>query len=165
MTFIAEAGRIQVTDADGVKKLDTNDDLFHVVGATISGTVNIDQVSLTDGQTRNDTNVFNLGSCHSACTHVIGAVRFSGSQGGAVGFDRWTTYMGGDLIWIFSAPPKFPAANWGTTPQDLMSYRFYVQGSQVRMAQRRILLGGLETSNATFRAHSIQYRLKAGLFT
>lgn len=165
MSLSARAGRIRVTDANGVEKLDTDDALFHIVGSAISGTRSIAQVALDQGNTINDTNTWSLGACHPACTHIIGAVRFVGSEGGAVGFDRWTTYMGGTLVWILSAPPKLQNGNYGTNVSDYMAYRFYCQGGQAWLEQRRILLGGPNNNVAFYRAHDIQYRIKAGLFT
>lgn len=165
MSFFANSGRIVVTDADGLTKLDTDDGLFHVVGSPITGTQSIAGISLTNSNTINDTNTWNLGAVHPACTHLIGAVKFSGSEGGAVGFDRWTTYMGGTLIWILSAPPKISAGGYGTRLSDYMAYRFYCSGGQAVLEQRRILLGAPTNNFAIYPAHSLQYRLKAGLFT
>lgn len=165
MSFVARAGRIRVTDASGVEKLDTDDGLFHIVGSTIAGSRSFDEVRLSDGNTINDTNTWNLGACHPACTHVIGAVRFVGSEGGAVGFDRWTTYMGGTLLWIFSGPPKLAGGSYRTNISDCISYRFFCEGGQAKLQQRRILLGAPRPNVAIYRAHEIQYRLKTGLFT
>jgi hypothetical protein len=166
MTFSATAGRILVTDASGVEKLDTNDGLFHVIGSPINGTTSFPNVALSEGAKINDgpTN-FTLGSCHAACTHVIGAVRFSGSAAGAVGFDRWTSYMGGTLVWVFNSSPKLANGNYGENPSDYVAFHFTASGGAVRMVRRRIFLGGPDDNIAGLRAFSIAYRLKAGLFT
>jgi len=165
VTFIATAGRIQVTDADGVKKLDTNDDLFHVVGNPINGSRSFPQIALNDGNLFTETTAFNIGTCHAACTHIIGAVKFNGSDGGAVGFDRWTTYMGGTLIWVLSSPPKLRNGNYGTSLGDFVGYWFTCSGGVVRLHKQTIFLAGPQDNIAFLRAHSIQWRLKAGLFT
>lgn len=154
-----------MTDANNVEKLDTDDDLFHVVGAPINGTRSFPDVALSDGNTLNDTTTFDLGACHAACTHVIGAVKFNGTLGGAVGFDRWTTYMGGSLVWVLSGEPKLANGNYASVPKDYVGYRFYASGGVVRLERRRIFLGGPNNNVAGLRAHSIEYRLKAGLFT
>lgn len=165
MSFFASAGRIRVTDASGVEKLDTDDDLFHIVGSQITGSISFPQVGLSDGGTLNDTTNYNLGSCHEACTHVIGAVQFDGSTGGAIGFDRWTTYMGGTLVWVLNGEPKLQNGQFATVIKDYVGYRFYATGGLVRMERRRIFLGGASSAVAGLRAHTINYRLKAGLFT
>jgi len=165
MSFVGSAGRIRVTDGSGVEKLDTNDGLFHVIGSPINGTESFPNVALSEGAKLNDTTNFTLGSCHAACTHVIGAVRFNGSIGGAVGFDRWTTYMGGTLVWVLNAFPKLANGNWGESPSDYVAFHFTASGGQVRMVRRRIFLGGPDDNIVGLRAFSISYRLKAGLFT
>jgi hypothetical protein len=165
MSFYANSGRIRITDANGVEKLDTDDDLFHVIGSQISGSVSFPQIGLSDGATLNDTTNYNLGSCHPACTHVIGAVRFAGTAGGAIGFDRWTTYMGGTLIWVLNGEPKLMNGNYATNPKDYVAFHFVASGGQVTMVRRRIFLGGASSAVAGLRAFSISYRLKAGLFT
>lgn len=165
MSFFASAGRIRVTDASGVEKLDTDDDLFHVVGSQITGSISFPDVALSDGNTLNDTTNYTLGSCNAACTHVIGAVQFNGTTGGAVGFDRWTTYMGGTLVWVLNGEPKLANGQWATVIKDYVGYRFYASAGLVRMERRRIFLGGPLSNVAGLRAHTINYRLKAGLFT
>jgi len=165
VSFFGSAGRIRATDETGGLRLDTDDGLFHPVGPIIAGYVNIAQLLLNNGQTVNDELTWDLGSCHSACTHVIGAVRFSGSVGGAIGFDRWTTYLGGDLIWILDSPPKLANGSYGTSPSDLLTYRFYVSGAHVWLKQRRIVLGGPTNNLAGYRAHTVQWKLKTGLFS
>lgn len=165
MTFDATAGKIRITNALGVKTLDTEeDDLFHVI-STKSGLINIPQVALGGGNTINDTQIFDLGAVHPACTHVVGAARFDGSVGGAVGFDHWTTYMGGDLIWVFSGFPKDANGVWSRSPSDYVGYRFDISAGRMWMVQRRIILGGFGTAVYYVRAHSIQYALDAGAFT
>jgi len=165
MSFVATSGRIVVTDASGETKIDTNDGLFHVIGSQVSGTISFPQIGLSDGDTLNDTTNYNLGSCHEACTHVIGAVQFSGSTGGAVGFDRWTTYMGGTLIWVLNGEPKLQNGNFAENPKDYVAFHFVASGGQIRMVRRRIFLGGASSAVAGLRAFSIAYRLKAGIFT
>lgn len=165
MSFFANSGRIRVTDADGLTKLDTDDALFHVVGPTISGTHSIAAVNLTNGNTINDTRTWNLGAVHPSCTHIIGAVKFDGLKVEAISFDHWTTYMGGTLIWMLSAPPKLANLNYGTSPSDYVAYRFYCAGGQARLEERRIMLGAPTGNIAVYNAYDIHYRLKPGLFT
>jgi hypothetical protein len=165
MTFDATAGRILVTDANGVEKLDTNDALFHIVGSPINGSMSFPNVALSEGNNLNDTTNYTLGSCHAACTHVIGAVYLSGSAAGAVGFDRWTTIMGGTLIWVMGAFPKLANGSFGVSVSDYVAFHFTASGGVVRMTRRRIFLGGPNNNVAGLRAFSLSYRLKAGLFT
>lgn len=155
-----------LTSADGRKVLDTDEALFHVVGAMVTGSISFPELRVIGGNPDvNTTETFTLGSCHPDCTDIIGAVLFNGSSGGAVGFDRYTTYMGGDLIWLFASPPKLANANAGEEPSDLISYRFECSGGVVRMIKRMIILAPPLNNTFFVRAHSLTYRLKAGLFT
>lgn len=167
MSFTANSGRIRVTDANGVEKLDTDDDLFHVVGAGIAGTIDIPGIQVLNGNPQNSTTEYTLGSCNTACTHVIGAVRFFGEGAWAIGFNRWTTYMGGHLVWLFSAG-GITAGTVGTindNVKDICIYRFYVSGGLVRLERRLIFQDPPGSVFRILKAHSIQYKLKPGLFT
>lgn len=161
MSVYANAGRILITDASGLVKLDTNDAMLHIVPPALAGTINIPLVRLTGSDADiNDTQYWDIGPCHLACTDVIGAVRLSSSAPAAIGFNRWTSYPGGDLVWAFGAPSgAFRGA------QSFISYRFYASGGRVWMAQRRWLLAGIGTTWVDYLAHSIEFRLKAGLYS
>ena len=164
--FTATAGRMRVVTPDGVSRLDTNDAMFHIVNA-VQGSVSIPSVASTTSD-RNITQTYNLGPCHGNCTHVIGAVRFSGSGNWGVAFGRWTTYLGGTLVWAATSPRQFQADPPGTIYRFIdtfNSYRFYAQGGQVRMERRVWICDTPAGVTIVILPHTITYKLKAGLFT
>jgi hypothetical protein len=166
MSFTATSGRIRVTDADGVEKLDTNDGLFHIVTTLSQGSVSIPEVATSTSYT-NITQTYDLGACHSACTHVIGAVRFSGSGTWGVAFNRWTTYMGGTLVWAMTAP-GLTSATKGTIMtfvHTYCGYRFYCSGGRVYMERRVLMPSNPPDVWLKILAHTVTHKLKAGLFT
>lgn len=174
MSFMARLGRILITNAAGQKRLDTDEDLFHIVTTLPEGVRNIPQINAPTSAQLNQNNDFLLGSCHPACTHVIGAVKFSASQQFGAAFARWTTYMGGDLVWVMSAPTWSAggAGDIGAAPTFVCTYRFFASGGGIYMRQRLLLPKVPATtpgvpSNQLPRilAHSVTYRLKAGLWT
>jgi len=170
LSFEADAGRILIRDASGNIRLNTDDGLFHIVNSGISGTLNMAAVTInnsTSAANRNRTDPFNLGSVHPDCTHVIGAVRFGGSGTWGVAFGRWTTYMGGTLVWAMTAPgtTSGTAGDILSNPYLGVLYRFYVSAGALFM-ERRLMAPSLPGSvTLTILAHSIDYRLKTGLFT
>lgn len=171
MSFDANAGRIVITDGSGNVRLDTDDGLFHVVNSGFSGTLTISQVvinSATSSGNRNRTDTWSLGSCHPSCTHVIGAVRFSGSGSTwGIAFARWTTYMGGTLVWVMSDSglTASTAGDVSAWPSQGILYRFYVDSGTL-YAERRLMMPSPDGSvSITIFEHDIEYRLKTGLFT
>lgn len=170
MSFYANAGRIRVTDANGVEKLDTDDGLFHVVGNPINGSRDIAAVTASNGtavSARNRIDTQNIGMCHAACTHIIGAVRFSGAGQWGVGFSRWTSYMGGDLVWACTAP-GLTSGTQGQIQGNIttwVSYRFFCAAGVVKLERRMFLPEPPGSVSLTIKAHTIEFKLKAGLFS
>lgn len=170
MSFEADAGRILITDALGSKRLDTDDGLFHIVNSGLNGTLNMAAVTITSSTSsgdRNRTDTYNLGSVHADCTHVIGAVRFSGSGTWGIAFSRWTTYMGGTLVWAMTAPglTAGTAGDITANPRLGVLYRFYVDAGTLWMERRLMAPSPPGSVTITILAHDIEYRLKTGLFT
>jgi hypothetical protein len=169
VSFRANAGRILV-DKAGVTRFDSDEDLFHIVNA-VSGVLNVSSISgsLSAGVNRTDT--INIGTCNPACTHVIGAVKISGSGTWGAMFNRWATYAGGDFVYslaypnlIASSPGAVAVMNYGLT------YRFEAVGGIVRVVRRIILprlqsTNGHQTPEAKWGAHSLTYKLKCGVWT
>src|SRR5690606_3185810 len=128
--------------------------------------INIPEIKAITGSQRNDTQTYVLGACHPACTHVIGAVRFSGVGSWGVAYGRWITYMGGTIVWYMSAPFAGQGGSGIAGGPDICSlYDFYVQGGQVRMRRRTVMRRAIGNESIVLRAHTIQHKLKAGCFT
>jgi hypothetical protein len=170
MGFLASAGRIHVTNAAGETRLDTDEKLFHIVPPDLSDTINIAARSRVSGQPAiaevNDTL---LGSCHPDCTHVIGAVKLASSSAFGIGFDRWTTYMGGDLVWAMTSIGQSASTigQVGPAASICVLYSFFIDDGDVYLRQRIRLNDKTVASPATLTiaAHDITYMLKCGLFT
>lgn len=166
MSFEALAGRILVTNEAGEVRLDTDLALFHVTDIVPSVTVVIPAAQANSVPQLN-TYTTELGSCDPAATHVIGAVFMGGSGSWGLAFNRWTTYMGGDLVWAMTAP-----GTTANTAGDIRAfinmmtiYRFYASGGKVFM-ERRVRLPRVTGSvQAGILAHTITCKLKAGLWT
>jgi hypothetical protein len=170
MAFDADAGRILITNASGETRLDTNQDLFHTIGSSIVGTESIAARTRTaTGDLRvNETNDTLIGTCHADCTLVIGAVKMAATGSFGIGYSRWTTYMGGELVWAMTAPALVGGGGMGVAPHTVCTYRFFISSGDVYLRQRLVmpsmefLAGG---TTYTLVAHTIDYNLECGLFT
>lgn len=167
MGLKADSGRIRVTNADGDLRLDTDDGLFHVIGSTITGSQSYSSQS-TGASRVNTTTTQTVGACHADCTHVIGAIRVTGSGfTGAAAYDRWTTYLGGTLIWALTGPNLFAPPPGGIYQHQIttvVAYRFYISGTDV-VLEKRVVLEATRAASATIAAHALEWNLKTGLFT
>lgn len=167
MGFRTSANRIRVTDGSGNTRLDTNDGLFHIVGSTISGSKSYTAQSTQTNRINSQTTEV-IGSCNSACTHLIGAVKFTGDTGvNAIGYDRWTTYLGGTLVWALTGPNLLPPPPGGIYHHDISLaclYRFSISGTDV-ILHKHLVMEATRAASATLVAHQLQWHLKAGLFT
>lgn len=170
MTFDARAGRVLITDSSGATKFDSSGSLFHVTD-TISGSISLPQVVSDRDAKQAIVKSHNLGSCLDAATHIIGSFKLTGGGGGTV-----VLTSAGDGV-------ALPSNGWfcaGGTYMHLISpYDTTTGGSND--AQRHMVhytfrcLGGVvyldqvtrvnNTANFFVGAHTINYRLKAGLFT
>lgn len=171
MAFDANAGRILVTNASGQTRLDTDEALFHIVDTLSQGTESIPaRTHAMPAGGVNETNDTLIGTCNSSCTHVIGAVKFSATAAFGIGYGRWTTYMGGDLIWVMEGKglTAATASDMGFAPHTVVTYRFLVSSGNVylrqhiRLPNMSLLVPG---TSLTILAHTITHKLKCGLFT
>lgn len=167
MGLTVSEGRILATDENGQVRLDTDDGLFHVVGAPITGSKSYLAQS-TQSSRFNTTTTEIVGSCHAACTHLIGAVKFTGDTGvNAIGYDRWTTYLGGSLVWALTGPNLLPPPPGGIYRHFITIaaiYRFFISGTDV-VLEKQLAMEAYGAATATLVAHQISWNLKAGLFT
>lgn len=170
MSFHIGPGRILITDTHGASRFDSDEPLFHTL-SEINGTQLITTVSNTGNTYKDLTNSYLIGSCNAACTHLIGAMKFTlntpdGYPAGCA-FNRWTAIMGGTSLWVLAGTDGqqgFTSAN-GYPARHMCYYSFRIDGTDVYLDQR-VLIGNMAT-NATFSVlgHSIEYHLEGGLFT
>lgn len=166
MSFEAHDGRILLTNAAGEVRLDTDLGLFHTTDVIPSATISV-PAAQASSTPRLDVFTTNLGPCSPSATHVIGSVFMGGSGSWGLPFSRWTTYMGGDLVWAMTAP----GTTSGTAGDirffiNMMTiYRFYASGGSVFM-ERRVRLPRVTGSvSAGILAHTLTHKLEAGLWT
>lgn len=166
MTFTASSGRIVATDANGDVKLDTDEGLFHVITSLPAVAKNIAVLNTSTAYT-DLTTEYDIGACHSSCTHVVGAVRFSGSGAWGVAFDRWTTYLGGTLVWAMTAPglTSQTSGDIYAHVHTYCGYRFFVRNGRVVMERRLVMPSNPPGVWLAIKAHTITCKLKAGRFT
>ncbi|WP_072389909.1 hypothetical protein [Hyphomicrobium sp. CS1GBMeth3] len=167
MGLEANSGRFRITNEDGDLRLDTDDGLFHRVGPLITGSRSYASQSSQPSRI-NQTTTSVVGTCHPDCTHVIGSVYFTGSSGAnAIGYERWTTYLGGTLIWALTGPNLFappPGGIYRHYITTVVAYRFYIDGTDV-VLEKRLVMEAMRAGSATIVAHQIAFNLKTGLFT
>lgn len=160
------AGRM-VISAGGISRFDSNDRLFHTITGGINGSrAMAAETALT--ARRNETTDYVIGSCHEACTHVIGSVKFTlNNYVAGLPFDRWHTVMGGSILWVMDGESGNQAdigINW-SPPYQIVTYEFVVEAGMVKLRRRLCLRGMPAGVNFSVLGHTINWKLKAGLFT
>lgn len=159
-------GRIQIKDTDGAVRFDTYDKLFHITDA-VSGSLSISALVGGSDTVIDTTTSFNLGSCNSSCTHVVGALKFTlNSYAAGMAFDRWHTFLGGAAMWVLDGEPGFAGGlgdNDDGRASQLVYYSLRVTSGVVWL-DRRAVIADTDFSY-TVLSHSISYKLKTGLFT
>jgi len=157
--------RLRITGADGGTRFDSDEGLFHPI-TSVQGTLNLGPYTTGNGTPINVADSFFLGNCHAACTHVIGAMKFTlNNYAAGMAFDRWHTIMGGSAIWVLDGEAGFQQVV-GSNQADIIqfvAYSFRVTAGQVFL-DRRVAMGGTPAIYSVL-IHQIQYKLKAGLFT
>jgi len=157
--------RLRITGADGGTRFDSDEGLFHPI-TSVQGALSMGQYTTGNGVSINVSDSFFLGNCHAACTHAIGAMKFTlNNYAAGMAFDRWHTIMGGSAIWVLDGEAGFQTVVGSNQPnaRQFVAYSFRVTSGQVYM-DRRVAMGGTPAIYAVL-PHQIQYKLKAGLFT
>lgn len=166
-------GRL-IIEKDGITRLNTDDLLLHGVAAgfTLTGTLNIAAIAggnSNDGGPgeRNLTTVTNLGAVPVGHTQLIGSVKFSlfSDSGAGQAFDRWTTIMGGTVVWVMDGEPGFAAAvgDNGSAVTQFVAYSFQISAGQAQLV-RRLYLDDTP-GQYTVISHRIDYKLRSGNWT
>lgn len=163
MTFHLGGGKITITGSDGLTRLDTDDALFHTI-TPVSGTLNVAAYSNPDSTNANVTTSYTLGTCDALCTDVIGAVYFTNTTAQGLPNDRWTTFMGGTLLWMIDGH-----GTTGGSPDpninmnQAVMYSLRVTSGTVYL-DRRMMFSKEGQGIYTILAHDIQYKLKCGVW-
>jgi len=165
--LLVKDGTLRITGSDGSTRFDSDEGLFHTVTRDIKGTLSIGTVTVS-ATNHSSTTPYLLGSCHPDCTHAIGAVKFTLNNFAAgMAFDRWHTMLGGSIVWVMDGEAAFQnvvGSNQRNILQ-LLTYSLRVTAGQVFL-DRQIFCTTIPSGvNFSFLSHSIQYNIKAGLFT
>lgn len=163
--FLCEDGRLRIEGPDGKARFDSDEDLFHVVTNNITGTLTIPPLTYEGGVHQSVTPYY-LGACHPACTHAIGALKFTlFSAGAGMAYDRWTTIMGGSVVWLMDSYGGLQDGRRSPACCQIVYYTLRVASGSIYL-DRVASLGRMPNNTFyTVIGHSIHYRLKAGLFT
>jgi hypothetical protein len=164
--FLLQSGSLTISGSDGLTRFNSNDGLFHVVNS-ISGSVNILPLTFSDGTNYNLTNDTFVGNCNTACTDIVGSVKFTlGDQVGGFPFDRWQTMMGGSCaVWLMDGHGSVglnPDPNINVN--QFVFYYFFISNGGVYL-RRRAYNSKSSQGTYTVKAHTIAYKLKCGLYT
>lgn len=162
--LINSAG-MSIKRSDGKSIFDTDDKLFHPI-TTISGTIAMQPIAGGGDVFVHRTTAFNLGAVNAGCTQVIGAMRFTlNNYAAGAAFDRWTMVMGGSIVWVIdgeTGSQSHPGAN--TDVMQMVTYHFDISAGQCRLVQHVALDRLFPSTFYTVRAHSIEYRLRCGVW-
>lgn len=162
MSLHLGAGRLTI-DQDGRTVFNSEDKLYHDITKTgLTGSYNAP--GRTTSGSSNWVNVntnHQIGSCNAFCTHVTGSIRLR-TFAQLFPTDVWFAYEGGDVFVILDYHSGIQSVGYVDTIQGLVKYRFFVSDGSVYMNERVVM-----HSSATkeFRAHIIDWKLKAGRFT
>lgn len=155
-------GRMTVPRNDGSYLFNSDDKLFHPL-STVNGTVAMRAWTGGNGEYVHRTEVFNLGAVNPACTQVIGAVKFTlNNYAAGAAFDRWTMVMGGSIVWVLDGESGSPIGTNGDL-FEMVTYHFDISGGQCRLVQH-IAIDGSVTGFYTVRSHSIEFKLRCGIW-
>lgn len=161
MSLSLRAGRLTIDQA-GRSVLDTDDKLYHNIttGLTGSYTAPARSISGTSNWTNIDTNR-QIGTCNSFCTHLQGSIRFR-QYAQLAPLDVWFAYEGGDVFAILDYHTGIQNIGYVTSIQGFVKYRFFISSGVVYLNERVIMHSG---ATKIFKAHAIDWNLKAGRFT
>lgn len=177
--FLLQGGNLTIWGNDGVRRFNSDDGLFHVVGGEINGSITLDNgqaLIIGDGAGANRTDTWNIGSCAAGCTDIIGSVAFVGGQikwTGAAGNVGSTgvpngimqSVMGGSAIVLYQdghGPNTADNPNLGL--YQMCFFFFQIVGTTVQLV-RRLWCSKAGQGSMTINPLTVYFRLKAGLYT
>lgn len=177
--FLLQGGSLTITGADGKRRFNSDDGLFHAVGSPINGSFAPDgggALIIGDGAGANRNDVYTIGTCVLGCTDIIGSVKFVGGQinwtgaGGGVATtgvpnNIWQCVMGGSAIVLYQdGHGPLNAANPNLGLYQMIYFYFQISGTAVQLV-RRLWCSTAGQGSMTINPVTISYRLKAGLYT
>jgi hypothetical protein len=162
MTFRVQAGAMEITGPSGNRIFHTDDGLFHTISA-LSGTQAIATFSGGNNTTTDTTKSYLLGSCNTNCTDVAGSVKFTlNNYAAGMAFDRWNSIFGGSVLWVLDGH-SLTGSPGNSYIGQVVAYSFRVTAGQVFL-DRRIYISNQTGGTYTILSHTINYKLKCGLF-
>lgn len=167
MSIDLSGGRLLI-EKDGVTRLNSDDRFLHGVntGLPISGTFTTGDIQGGNGTPQDVTVVRQLGTVsHPRHRQVIGVVKvtLANSEAG-LAFDRWTTYMGGEIVYVMDGEPGFQnAAGDNSGCYQYVGYKFAIDNGAVNLYARVFLRN--TPALYTVINHTLNYKLRTGNWT
>lgn len=159
-------GRGYIQDTDGTVRFDTDRRHFHITDRAIDGFEDIAARLVPEtGANVDYVNNHVIGSCNDFATHIVGSFMVSGiSASGGVPYNKWFD-ASGTYIHVFSSVGAGNPSADNVAVAQLVHYTFRCSGGVVYLdeAVHGIPVGTGVT--VIIPAHTINFRLKAGLFT
>jgi hypothetical protein len=164
MSVDVHSGRMTIKNTSGVTLFDSDDGMFHVLSA-VSGSVSIPAYVHPGNVNANVSDSYLLGSCNANCTDAIGAVKFTLNTGAAgLAYDRWHTIMGGSIMWLIDGHGLLGTPDPNINLRQLVTYSLRVAAGKVYL-DRRLLISAASQGTYEIRAHTLEFKLKCGLYT
>lgn len=164
MSVDIHSGRMVIRNPAGVTLFDSEDGLFHVL-STVNGSVAIPAYVHPGNTNANLTTSYLLGSCNANCTDVLGSVKATlNSYEAGLSFNRWFTVMGGTILWLVDGHALLGTPDPNINIRQLVTYSLRVSAGQVFL-DRRLLISAASQGTYEIRAHTIEFKLKCGLYT
>jgi hypothetical protein len=161
MSLHLRSGRLTI-DQDGRTVFDTEDQLYHNITGGLVGSYSAPARSISGSKNwANIDDYYQIGVCSPHCTHVQGSIRF---RGFAQSFptDIWFSYEGGDVFNIVDYTTGTMDVPYVIQVQGFAKIRIYTFGGAVYLNERVVMHSGVVK---TFRAYTVDWKLKAGRFT
>lgn len=174
-SLLLDENGLVIIGSDAKTRFDANDGLFHVVDK-VSKTVSFPAFNVFDGDGVNRTDDVIIGTCHPACTDVIGSVKFSTSSivwsgaGGVVGSTGipsgvYHTIVGGSPLVLYQdGHGPLTTANPNLGLYQMMWFYVYISAGVVKM-RRRAWVSSSSQGSMSVNSITATCWLKTSLFT
>ncbi len=164
MSVDIRSGQMVIKNTSGVTLFDSDDGMFHVL-STVNGSVAVPAYVHPGNTNANLSTSFLIGSCNSNCTDVLGSVRATlNSYDAGLSFNRWFTIMGGSILWLVDGHGLLGTPDPNINLRQLVTYSLRVAAGKVYL-DRRLLISAASQGTYEIRAHTLEFKLKCGLYT
>lgn len=173
--LLLDANGLVIIGADAKTRFNANDGLFHVADQ-LSKVISFPAFNVGDGAGANRTDDVIVGTCHPACTDIIGSVKFSASSivwsgaGGIVGSTGipsgvYHTIVGGSPLVIYQdghGPNTTANPNLGL--YQMFWFYVFISAGVVKM-RRRAWVSSSSQGSMSVGSMTATCKFKTSLFT